>query len=446
MAVTQAHVAKTAVKKPLATAYVSSFDITKEFMPEYHDRLANIYGNQSVVGFMEQQQQESGFAADSFTILEEGKLYNSYQTVTNSGGNSDTFAAMTAHNIRVGELIRVTGVGKLSQVGIVTSVNADDITAKSYNAAAWDVHATLSTLFVFGSEFQKASTAGMTEQLKEDFKGYLYTPTIQRDSNSVSGSELADIGWINTPQGLVWFWYGEERARMRFTDRTDLVGMLAIPAAGGSGAIGVTGIHGTQGMFDAIESRGITSSTALDTKSEFRDLIKLYDAEGKIKDNLLYVDRDSSNGIDDFLGQESSYWDGGFNWGQFQNGVDKEKALAMGFNGFALGSYSFAKSDLRLFNDTGLLGSELGDDKITSLVIPQGKNTVYDETGAVAAEHYLELKYRVAGAENRKYKTWAHGGAGGQATNAADTMTIERLTERLIALTGANNFCLAKNA
>lgn len=444
MAITQAHVAKTAVKKPLATDYVDSFDITKEFMPEYHDRLANIYGNQSVVGFMELSKQESGFGADSFTILEEGKLYNKYSSVTNAGGTSDTFAAMTAHNIRVGEVIRVTGTGKDPQIGIVTAVTANGLTAKSYNAAAWDVHATLSVVYVIGSEFKKGSLVGMTEQLKEDFKGYTYTPTIQRDSNTVSGSELADIGWINTPQGLVWFWYGEEKARMRFTDRTDLIGMLAIPAAASSGAEGVTGIHGTQGMFDAIESRGITSSTPLDTKAEFRTLIKLYDAQGKIKDNLLYVDRDTSDGIDDFLAQENGHFSTGFNWGSFVNG--KDMALELGFNGFALGSYSFGKSDLRLFNDDALLGGDAGTGKITSLIIPQGQNTVYDETGAVAAEHYLELKYRVAGAENRKYKTWAHGGAGGQSTNAADSMTIERLTERLVALTGANNFCIAKNA
>ena len=98
-----------------------------------------------------------------------------------------------------------------------------------------------------------------------------------------------------------------------------------------------------------------------------------------------------------------------------------------------------------MFNDQDLLGGELGAGKVTSLIIPQGKNTVYDETGAIAAEHYLELKYRVAGNENRKYKTWAHGGAGGQTSSAADKMTIERLTERLLALTGANNFCIAKN-
>jgi hypothetical protein len=444
MAVTQAHADKLAVKKPLATDYVSSFDVTKEFMPEYHERLANIYGNQSVVGFMELEKQESGFAADSFTILEEGRLYNKYTSVANAGGTADVFTGMTAHNIRVGEVIRVTGTGKSAQLGIVTAVGADQITAKCYNAAAWDVHATLSVVYVIGSEFKKGSTEGMTEQLKESFERYTYTPTIQRDSNTVSGSELADIGWINTPQGLVWFWYGEEKAKLRFTDRTDLIGMLAIPAASGSGAAGVTGIHGTQGMFNAIETRGITSSTPLDTKAEFRALNKLFDAQGKIKDNLLYVDRDTSDGIDDFLATENGAFSGGFNWGSFTNG--KDMALSLGFNGFALGSYSFAKSDLRLFNDEALLGGDAGDDKITSLVIPRGQQTVYDETGAVAAEHYLELKYRVAGNENRKYKTWAHGGAGGQSTNGADSMTLERLTERLVALTGANNFCIAKNA
>lgn len=444
MGFTQSSTEQTAVKKPLATNYVDLFDITKEFMPAYSKELANIYGQQSVVGFMELQKQESGFAADSFTILEESRLYNSYTGLANSNGTSDTFTGATAHTVRVGELIRVTGVGKDPQVGLVTSVSADTITAKSYNASAWDVHATASALYVFGSEFKKGSLTGMSEQLKERFTTHLYNPTIQRDSNAVTGSELADIGWVNTPQGLVWFWYGEEKAKLRFTDRNDLTGMLAIVAESGSGAIGETGIHGTQGMFNAIETRGIVSAEPVDSKATHRALIKLYDAEGKIADNLEYVDRDTSNAIDDFLANENGHFTAGFNWGMFDNG--KDMALDLGFSGFRLGSYSFAKSDLRLFNDKDLLGGELGDGKITSLIIPQGKNTVYDETGAIAAEHFIELKYRVAGAENRKYHTWAHGGAGGQSTSAADVMTIERLTERLIALTGANNFTLGKNA
>jgi len=443
MAIIQNHNEVNAVKKPLATDYVSSWDIAQEYMPAYHKKLANIYGQQSVIGFAEIQKSESGFGADSFTILEEGRLYQSYSSVANAGGVADVFTGMTAHTVRVGELIRVTGAGKIAQVGLVTAIGADQITAVCYNASAWDVHATLNHVYVFGSEFKKGSDAGMAEQLKEKFNKYTYTPTIQRDSNSVTGSELADIGWVNTPQGLVWFWYGEEKAKLRFTDRTDLVGMLAIPAGAGSGAEAVTGIHGTQGMFNAIESRGIVSAEAVDTKATHRSLIKLFDAEGKIKDNLEYVDRNTSDNIDDFLATENGHFSTGFNWGMFDN---KDEAINMGFSGFQLGSYSFAKSDLRLLNDKDLLGGELGAGKITSLIIPQGSNTVYDETGAIASEHYLELKYRVAGSENRKYKTWAHGGAGGQQTNSADKMTIERLTERLVALTGANNFCIAKNA
>jgi len=443
MAITQNHSEINTVKKPLATDYVSGWDVSKEFMPAYHKKLANIYGQQSVVGFAEIQKAESGFGADSFSILEEGRLYQSYSNVINAGGIADVFTGVTAHTIRVGELIRVTAVGKIPQVGLVTAVTADTLTAVCYNAAAWDVHATDNNLYVFGSEFKKGSDAGMSEQLKEQFKSYTYTPTIQRDSNKVSGSELADIGWVNTPQGLVWFWYGEEKAKLRFTDRTDLVGMLAIPAAVSSGAEAVTGIHGTQGMFNAIETRGIVSAEPVDSKLTHRSLIKLFDAEGKIKDNLEYVDRATSDSIDDFIATENGHFSTGFNWGMFD---DKDEAIKMGFSGFQLGSYSFAKSDLRLFNDKDLLGGELGTGKVTSLIIPQGSNTVYDDTGAIAAEHYLELKYRVAGNENRKYKTWAHGGAGGQSTNAADSMTIERLTERLVALTGANNFCLSKNA
>ena len=169
MAIQQNATDVNAIKKPLATDYVSQFDITKEYDIAYHNKLSNIYGQQSVVGMMELEKKESGFGADSFTIMEEARLYNSYQSVINAGGVADVFSGFVDHSIRVGELIRVTGAGKIAQIGIVTAVDATTITAKCYNAAAWDVHATLSNVYVFGSEFKKGSEVGMSEQLKEQF-------------------------------------------------------------------------------------------------------------------------------------------------------------------------------------------------------------------------------------------------------------------------------------
>ena len=54
---------------------------------------------------------------------------------------------------------------------------------------------------------------------------------------------------------------------------------------------------------------------------------------------------------------------------------------------------------------------------------------------------FLHVRYRAAGMEDRRFKTWTTGSVGA-ATSDLDAMEMHFLSERCLVTQGANNFCL----
>ena len=57
---------------------------------------------------------------------------------------------------------------------------------------------------------------------------------------------------------------------------------------------------------------------------------------------------------------------------------------------------------------------------------------------------FLHVRYRASETEDRRYKTWITGAAGGAATTDIDNMQVNFLSERAVCTLGANNFFLFK--
>jgi hypothetical protein len=80
---------------------------------------------------------------------------------------------------------------------------------------------------------------------------------------------------------------------------------------------------------------------------------------------------------------------------------------------------------------------------ITGLLVPAGSTNVYDQVmGKNAKRPFLHVRYRASEAEDRKYKTWITGSAGGAQTSDLDAMEVNFLSERAVCTLGANNFVL----
>jgi hypothetical protein len=281
------------------------------------------------------------------------------------------------------------------------------------------------------------------------------SPIIIKDKYAVSGSDMAQIGWVevtteNGATGYLWYLKSEHETRLRFEDYLETAMIEAVPAETGSGVATQTansqvGNKGSEGIFYVVNNRGnVWGGGNPTTLSDFDSIISRLDKQGSIEENVLFVNRAFSFDIDDMLAAQNSYGAGGTSYGLFDN--DKDMALNLGFTGFRRG-YDFYKSDWKYLNDAtmrgGLSTASTATGTVTGLLVPAGSTTVYDQImGKNAKRPFLHVRFRASETEDRRYKTWITGSAGGAQTSDLDAMEVNFLSERCVCTLGANNFVL----
>lgn len=433
-------------KTVLPTNYISLFDFTSQYSPDKHEELAQIYGKQSVSGFLYMLGAESSMASDKSIWTEEGRLHTVYKDVSRAG----TTFTKAGHVFRVNETVHISD-GAVARRGIITAADANTFEVAPYKSAGFTGLGTANlTVFVYGSEFRKG-TSGMKGSLETEFTVLENKPIIIKDMYEVSGSEATQIGWVKTEDGgYLWYLQSEKDTRRRWEDRMELAMLLGQKSETGSAAE-AAGFGGTEGLFDAIKDRGNGFQGIPTTIADWDEILKTFDAQGKIGDNMVYSDRGLSLGIDNMLGTVGNHYAAGLNYGVFNN--SEQMSLNLGFKGFTRGTYNFFKTDWKLLNDPTLLGAvEASAGKVRGILIPVGTTEVYEGSyngqgsGDKITVPFLQCKYRAAGAENRKYKTWVLGTVGGVHTNDNDKMEVHHLSERMLNVVGANNFMLFEGA
>jgi hypothetical protein len=397
--------------------------------------------------------------SDLIKWTEEGRLHTKYVGVTTTGAVSSglqTFDIGTGTCVfRIGQTVMLSSasVNKLEK-GIITALPTPDTFTVAYYSNAGTVGFANPTgdiiAFVYGSEFKKGAN-GMSGSLDADLDIFEVSPVIIKDKFAIAGSDMAQIGWVEveTDGGMSYLWYlkSKSETRMRFEDYLEMMMVEHVEAESGSGAIGLTttdvGNKGTEGMFAAIDSRGNTWSGGVpSTLADFDVILNRLDKQGSIAENTLFTNRSFALAIDDMLAAQNSYGVGGTSYGLFDN--DEKMALNLGFTGFRRGSYDFYKTDWKYLNDATLRGGLVGG-AVNGVMVPAGTMNVYDQViGKRAQRPYLHVRYRQSETENRKYKTWITGSAGGASTSDLDAMECHFLSERALCTLGANNFFLFK--
>ena len=450
-----------ASKSTLPSNYITSFDFLTQYLPDTYEREFERYGNRSINAFLRMVGAEMPTNSDLIKWEEQGRLHTKFQGVTlgsYTGAELVQTLTFTAnHNLRVGQTIIIsdeTAGSSLSNKAIVTAIPlATTVTVAYYEAtqAAYAAASTM-TVFVYGSEFNKGAN-GMSGSLEADPVIFDNKPIIIKDKYVVAGSDMAQIGWVevtseNGADGYLWYIKSEHETRLRFDDQLEMSMVEGVPAAGGSGvaalsASGELGNQGTDGMFYTIENRGNVWSGGNPTAlADFDAIIQRLDKQGAIQENVLFVNRQMGFDIDDMLAAQNSYGAGGTSYGLFDN--DEEMALNLGFSGFKRG-YEFYKSDWKYLNDATLRGG-LTAGIVNGVLIPAGSTNVYDQVmGKNARRPFLHVRYRASETEDRRYKTWITGSAGGAATSDLDAMEVNFLSERALCTLGANNFFLFKS-
>jgi hypothetical protein len=445
----------------LSTNYITNFDFLNQYLPDTYEKEFERYGNRSVASFLRMVGAEMPSNSDLIKWAEQGRLHTKYTNVTSAAAAGSDTATLTVNDTLVpgsgGIAVRVGQTIMISQNTAGSSnFNKAIVTAVNYTAGTLDVAfyeaggqtfaaAAVCSMFIYGSEFKKG-TEGMLESLEADDEIFENSPIIIKDKYAVSGSDMAQIGWIevtteNGASGYLWYLKSEHETRLRFEDYLETAMVEAVPAEANSGAVAATGAvgnKGSEGIFYVVGQRGnVWAGGNPTTLGEFDDIIERLDKQGAIQENVIFLNRQFGFDIDDMLAAQNSYGAGGTSYGLFDN--DKDMALNLGFTGFRRG-YDFYKTDWKYLNDPTMRGGIVAG-KINGMLVPAGSTTVYDQIlGKNAKRPFLHVRYRASETEDRRYKTWVTGSAGGAATSSLDAMEVHFLSERAVCTLGANNF------
>lgn len=444
-------------RKTLSTNYITNFDFLNQYLPDTYEKEFERYGNRSVASFLRAVGAEMPSNSDLIKWAEQGRLHTKYVNCDSNAAAAADTATFTVNDTISGQIsFRVGQTVFLSDNAVTANSNKAIITAVNYTAGTFDVAyyeaggqtfsgTAVITAFVYGSEFKKG-TEGMVESLESVDDIFENSPIIIKDKYAVSGSDMAQIGWVevtteNGATGYLWYIKSEHETRLRFEDYLEMSMIEAVPAEAGSGAIaagGAVGNKGSEGLFYSINDRGNVwgggNPVAL---ADFDAIIQRLDKQGAIEENVLFLNRQFSFDVDDMLGAQSSNAAGGVSYGLFDN--DRDMSLNLGFTGFRRG-YDFYKTDWKYLNDATLRGGIKGGG-VNGVLVPAGSTTVYDQVlGKNAKRPFLHVRYRASETEDRRYKTWITGSAGGASTSSLDAMEVHFLSERALCTLGANNF------
>ena len=446
----------------------SGNDFAQQYLPEIYEAEVERYGNRTLSGFLRMVGAEMPMSSDQIVWSEQNRLHIAYDSVTKATDTTLTFALnATAGPNFVQNVISKNqtlvvidpATGQDLKVFVTDSVNTSatlaTITVKPYTAAdmaALSATAGALKIFVYGSEYKKGTTDADIKSVTPSFTQYSNSPIIIKEKYSISGSDTAQIGWVEVAtedgaSGYLWYLKAESETRLRFEDYLEMSVVEGELVSGGSTLGTVEGIKGTEGLFAAVQSRGnvLNNFTAASGLADFDSILKNLDTQGAIEENMLFLNRQTSLDFDDMLAGLSAGANGGTAYGLFENSA--EMALNLGFTGFRRGSYDFYKTDWKYLNDASTRGASNGAGQVGSgidgVLVPAGTSTVYDQIlGTNIRRPFLHVRYRASQADDRRMKSWITGSVGGAYTSDLDAMEVHFLSERCLVVQAANNFVL----
>ena len=464
---------------PSPSAYLAfnggANDFAQQYLPEIYEQEVERYGNRTLSGFLRMVGAEMPMTSDQVIWSEQNRLHISYNgcTVAAGGGAGAGLASVVTIPIAGTTVVNVISINDTVVLldpatgaegkGIVTARAAGNVTVQpfanaTFNAQGITTGTATIKMFVYGSDYTKGTTIGTgvgnsaaRVSVDPNFTQFSNSPVIIRDQYVVTGSDMAQIGWVEVAtedgaSGYLWYLKAESETRLRFEDYLEMAmveGELNANVNGAAGAYSNDMLPGTQGLFAAIRARGnvevgFTAAAGLD---EFDAILKNLDTQGAIEENMLFLQRQTSLDFDDMLASISGGFAGGTAFGLFEN--SEEMALNLGFSGFRRGSYDFYKSDWKYLND-GTTRGLIGD--VQGVLVPAGTSTVYDQQlGKNIKRPFLHVRYRASEADDRRMKSWITGSVGGNYTSDEDAMNVHFLSERCLCVQAANNFILFKD-
>ena len=424
-------------------------NFAQQYLPEVYEAEVERYGNRTLGGFLRMVGAELPMTSDQVIWSEQNRLHISYDSCTLTGVNTVdiNLPVVAGVNNVITPNMTVVIMDPLNPAAtvkaFVSGVVGTVLTAYPYQQAslqaAFGAGAAGLKTYVYGSEFGKASglspagvdgTGLVTENIDPAFTQFSNKPIIIRDRYAISGSDTAQIGWVEVSAedgvgGFLWYLKAEGETRLRFEDYLEM-----------------TVIEGQYS--DATQARGNVMTGFAGGMADFDAILQNLDSQGAIEENMLFLDRATELNFDNMLAVQNSYGAGGTSYGVFEN--SEEMALNLGFSGFRRGSYDFYKTSWKYLNDASTRGGSTnfnGASNVEGVLVPAGTSTVYDQVlGTNIRRPFLHVRYRASQADDRRMKSWLTGSVGGAYTSDVDVMQVNFLSERCLCVQAANNFVL----
>jgi len=433
--------------------YISLGDLLDPTKPDNRDLLVSTYGDQGITGFLTLTGAVTNAGtADEVQGWEEGCLHKTvaFNTVDSNSVNCDAFTTDTAP-ARLNDVLLFSNGERVVVTGIDATANELDIvrldggTVSAIGSAG--TAAIIGNIYAQGTD--QPSSFFQTSVLK-----YINPYLITKETYKVNGSQATNIGWVNVGNGdYRWYVKGEMDTRKRFMNQREMMllyGQSVVAPNGGTYdstadlAIAGGNVTGSEGYFQAIERRGITSTVSGGAQGTFADMSDIdgiileLDKEGAPAEYAMYLNRAASLDIDDMLAtgiatQVTAGLPGQF--GAFNN--DSDMAVRLGFKSFTRGGYTFHKHDWKLLNDPTL--GAIGD--VKGAMVPLA-NVVDAKTGNSAPA--LEMNYKGASGYNRDVEHWVRGSILGYNNMSEDVAEFYYRSECNLVTRAANKHVLIK--
>ena len=435
------------------TSLGSLIDPTK---PDVRDLYVQTFGDQGITGLLDVTgAKRSAGTADEVHWYEEGRINRRLKITTAANGTHtildgfglDVSESFGAEDVLQANDVILTAGGQRLLVQTVGTGDTDTFTAARLDTGTITVETNVDAV-VIGNAYAQG-TGQPAKPFEMDLVLRKNPYIITKETFHVNGSQATNIGWLNVNGQNMWYLKGEMDARKKFMNSRESMLVFGqtthsngAPSAG-SVTVGSTSVTGSEGYFQAVEERGIVSSTAADqdfnSMADLDSILILLDKEGAPAEYAMYIDRQTSLNIDDMLAagvatQNTAGLAGQF--GAFNN--DADMAVSLGFKSFTRGGYTFHKHDWKLLNSD----YQAGHTTYQGAMIPLA-NVVDPKNGG--SNPSLEMNYKAAGNYSREMEHWVEGGGVlGYATNGEDVAKFHYRSECNLCVRAANQHVVLK--
>jgi len=441
--------------------YVSSLDTTELFHQYQVDpKLQKRYGSENITGFLKETSRMVPVEGIEYHHYEESRLHEIVKVDAIAAGAPDTAVTHTVQTAyrytsppsaqtpylstgspaatilpRKQDLLLFDDGTK----GIVTAVAGNTYTVEPL-VSGENIPQMLVTseVVIYGNAHEEQTDQPNSRNSRvEKYTNNLF---IHKGSHLASGTEMAQVVWVEVEGGYVWYLKGAADERRRMENECEMVLMEGEKVTNTTLAGVQPKLTVTEGYLPFIRNYGNNVNYSSITGFELSDLdniVKTLVREEGAPENTMHVGINASISIDN-MGLDLAK-DTGASYITF-NG-DKELAARLQFRSFHRAGYTFHKQDYKLFNHKKLFGAT-GHPYRDYIVVTPTDEVVDPKTGETVDS--FRMRYAQANGYSRLSEEWFEGGANGVYTNGLDQWKVNFRSHVGFEAFAANRHLIAK--